>query len=92
MDWILDYLYRTPASIRVGSESFSAVAETKLDLNFVFAEKTFLVVCLTSVFVEANRNRIACVMLVPGLERFRKCCKTGLDPVSSEIFDLERAE
>jgi len=50
MDWILDYLYRTPLSIRVGSESFSAVAETKLDLNFVFAEKTFLVVCLTSVF------------------------------------------
>jgi len=42
---------------------FFAVAEAGLD--FVLAEKTLLVGCLTYIYAESNRSRIACVMLVP---------------------------
>ena len=37
----------------------------------MFAEKTLLVVCLTFMYAESNRSRIACVMLEPDPERIR---------------------
>jgi len=52
-------------SNRIRSEVFFAVA----GLDFVFVEKTLLVIFLTYSFAESNRNRIACIMLVPDSER-----------------------
>jgi len=38
-------------------------------LDFVFAEKTLLNVCLTYIRTESNRSRIACFSLIPDPER-----------------------
>ena len=62
-DWILDFLDRTlAASSRIRSEVFFAEAE--LDMNFVFADNTFVVLHLTYIYAESNRSRIACVYRV----------------------------
>ena len=69
-DWILDFLDPAPAaSNRIRSEVFFAVTGAAPGLDFVFAEKTLLVACLTYSKPESNRIRIACVSLVPDPER-----------------------
>jgi len=42
---------------------FFAVAGAGLDLDFVFTEKTLLVVCFTYINAESNKSRIACARL-----------------------------
>ena len=64
--WFWTYGIRPPsASNRIRSEVFFAIAGSGLDLDFVFAEKTLLVVCLAYIYAESNRSQIACVMLEP---------------------------
>jgi len=74
-DWILDFLDfldPTPAaSNRIRNEVFFALAGAGLNLDFMFAGKTSLVVCLTYIYQELNRSRFACVMLVPDQEWIR---------------------
>ena len=66
----LIFWIRSPtASNRIRSEVFFAIAGARVD--FVFAEKTLLVLCFTYIYAESNRSRIACVMLVPDLKRIR---------------------
>jgi len=79
MFWI-----RTPAaSNKIRSEVFFAVAGAGLDLDFVFAEETLLFFCLTSIYPESNRSRVACVLLLPDPERIRiESLQTRLDPDS----------
>jgi len=53
MDWILDFLDHTPTPVacnRIRTEVFFPEAGSGLDLDFVFTEKTLLVVCLTYIF------------------------------------------
>jgi len=52
-------------------EVFFAAAETGLDLDSAFTEKTLLVVCLSCVYADSNRSRIAFVMLVPNPGRIQ---------------------
>jgi len=60
MGWILDFWIRPPtASNRIRSEVIFPVAGSGLDLDFVFTEKTLLVLCLTYIFPDSNRSRIA---------------------------------
>ena len=51
----------------------------------MFAAKTLLVVCLTYIYAESNRSRIACVLLVVGTRFGLKFCKTGYDPDSKKL-------
>jgi len=56
--WI--FSNRTPAaSNRIRSEVFFPAAGSGLDLDFVFTEKMLLVVCLSYIFPDSNRSRIA---------------------------------
>jgi len=56
--WI--FWIRAPgASNRIRSEVFFHATGSRLDLDFVFTEKTFLVVCLTYIYPDSNRSRIA---------------------------------
>jgi len=57
---ICTFWIRTPpSSNRIRSEIFIPVAGPGLD--FVFTEKTLLVVCWTYIYPDSNRSRIACV-------------------------------
>jgi len=55
MDWIF-WTWIRATSKRIRSEVFFAVAGA--DLDFVFAEKTLLVVGLTYIYPESNRIRL----------------------------------
>ena len=64
----LDFLDPDSCCIQhVQSKVFVAVAGGGMD--FVFAEKTLLVVCLADTNPESNSSRIACVMLAPDPEQ-----------------------
>jgi len=61
MDWILDFLDRTPAaSNRIRSEVFFPVAGSGLDLDFVFTEKN-VSVCLVDIFLPGLKQESYCL-------------------------------
>jgi len=73
MDWILDFLGPNPTPVaynRIRTEVFFPEAGSGLDLDFVFTEKTLLVVCLT--YISGLKQESDCLNLVG----------TGLDPDS----------
>ena len=56
--WI--FWIQNPAAFnKIRSEVIFPVAGSGLDLDFVFTEKTLLVLCLTYIFPDSNRSRIA---------------------------------
>jgi len=58
----LTFWNRTPAaSNRIRSEVFFSVVGSGLDLDFVFTEKTLLVVYMSYIYPDSNKSRIACV-------------------------------
>jgi len=69
------------------SEVFFALAGTGLDLDFVIAEKTLLVVCLNYIYADSNKSLTACVMLVLDPQRIRiENLKNSIGPGLKKII------
>jgi len=85
LDWILGFLDPDSCLQQDRSVVFFAVAGAGLDLDFVFAEKTLLVLYLTYF----NWSQTGIGLFVPSWYRIQRefrfqICKTGLDPDSKK--------